>query len=143
MKLLLDTHIWLWSLLQPRRLSLAVARALQSSANELWLSPISLWELIVLADKGRIVLPTSAEEWINKALAVKPFREAPLTNEVAIETSRFELPHGDPADRFLVAAARVFGLTLVTADDRLIRSKTVQILQNRRPRQPKSTSPIN
>lgn len=139
MKLLLDTHIWLWSLLQPGCLSSRVARALQSSDNELWLSPISLWELIVLADKGRIVLPTSAAEWINKALTAKPLREAPLTNDVATETSRFALPHGDPADRFLVATARVFGLTLVTADDRLIGSKAVQILQNRQPRRRNTT----
>jgi PIN domain nuclease of toxin-antitoxin system len=135
MKLLLDTHIWLWSLLQPRRLSSGVARALQSSDNELWLSSISLWELTVLTDKGRIVLPSSAAEWINKALAAKPLREAPVTNEVAIETSRFELTHGDIADRFLVATARVFGLILVTADDRLIRSKAVQVIKNRQPRQ--------
>ena len=48
MKLLLDTHIWLWSVLEPHRLSRRVAKALQDSSNELWLSPISIWELIVL-----------------------------------------------------------------------------------------------
>jgi PIN domain nuclease of toxin-antitoxin system len=131
MNLLLDTHIWLWSLLQPERLNLKVAAALKSSDNELWLSPISLWELIVLAGRGRILLPMGAAEWVKEALAVKPLREAPLTNEVAIETTRFELPHGDPADRFLVATARALGLTLVTADDSLIRSKAVPIMRNR------------
>ena len=54
MKLLLDTHILLWSLLEPEKLGKDTAKILEISNNELWLSPISLWEIIVLAEKGRI-----------------------------------------------------------------------------------------
>ena len=52
MKLLLDTHIWVWSLSEPSRLSPGVTRALDSKSSELWLSPISLWELGILVEKG-------------------------------------------------------------------------------------------
>lgn len=56
MRLLLDTHILLWALLEPARLSKRVATALQDPANELWVSPISTWEMILLAEKGRVIL---------------------------------------------------------------------------------------
>jgi len=69
MKLLLDTHIWLWSILMPERLSPKVRRALLSSGNELWLSPVSTWELTVLCAKGRVVLKEDVALWLAKALA--------------------------------------------------------------------------
>lgn len=52
MKLLLDTHIWLWSLLEPERLGPEVRRAFEGSGNELWLSPISIWETLMLVERG-------------------------------------------------------------------------------------------
>jgi PIN domain nuclease of toxin-antitoxin system len=58
-------------------------------------------------------------------------REAPVTYQVAEETARVQLPHRDPADRLLVATARVFDLTLVTADQQLIRARQVSVLSNR------------
>jgi PIN domain nuclease of toxin-antitoxin system len=131
LKLLLDTHIWLWALLDPSRLTRRVARTLEDGKNELWLSPISVWELSILADKGRVVLDSEVEEWIAEAQQQAPLKEAPITNEIALETGAFELPHRDPADRFLIATARVLDLTLVTADRRLIESKKCAFLANR------------
>ena len=131
MKLLLDTHIWLWSILTPERLSPKVRRALQDRRNELWLSPISTWELAVLAAKGRVVLTEDVAQWAAKAMAVAPLREAPLTHEIALETTKLRLPHRDPADYFLGATARVLSLTLVTADKRLIQARQFPVLANR------------
>ena len=131
MKLLLDTHIWVWSLLEPRNLSRRVARALESAENELWLSPLSTWELLMLVEKGRVVLDLEASAWVSKALSMVPLKEAPLTHEVALETREVHLPHRDPVDRLLAATARVFGLTLVTADQRLIAAKGLSTLANR------------
>ena len=130
MKLLLDTHIWLWSLLEPVRLTRRVARALQREGNELWLSPISVWELLMLMDRGRVRLSSPPDEWVKAALRRAPFREAPITHEVALETRSVRLSHRDPADRFLLATARVFDLKLVTADERLINLKAVPTLPN-------------
>jgi PIN domain nuclease of toxin-antitoxin system len=122
MRLLLDTHIWLWSLLEPERLGRGVQRKLTDPASQLWLSPISIWELSVLLRRGRVTIDGGFHE---------PLREAPLTHEVAMAAHDLELPHQDPADAFLAATATVFDLTLVTGDKRLIRSKGVATLANK------------
>ncbi len=131
MRLLLDTHIWLWALLEPERLAPAVAEALEDEGNELWLSPISAWELIVLVEKGRVVLDREPVRWISDVSSAVPLRDAVLTRDVAIESRRLHLPHADPADRFIAATASLFDLTLVTADDRLLALDGVRTLANR------------
>ncbi len=131
LRLLLDTHIWLWSLLEPEHLSRRVERELRSETNELWLSPISTWEILVLAEKGRVVLNVEARQWIEEALGAAPMREAPLTHEIVRASRRIHLPHQDPADRFLAATAKVLDLVLVTADSRLMGSKEFEVLPNR------------
>ena len=129
MSILLDTHIWLWSLLEPEKLSRKMLRALQSG-SELWLSPISVWELTMLVNKNRIGLSKPVTVWVEEALSRAPLREAPVTSEVTLEISRFSLPHRDPADYFIVSSARVFDLTLATADQRLISARACRILPN-------------
>ena len=127
MKLLLDTHIWLWMLLEPERLAAPVAAALGDAGNDLWLSPISVWEAIVLAEKGRLVLDLGPVEGIRDALRALPVREAALTREVALVSRTVDLPHQDPADRFIAATAKVYGLTLVTQDARLLGSADFEV----------------
>jgi PIN domain nuclease of toxin-antitoxin system len=131
LKFLLDTHIWLWNSLQPSRLTPRVARELDNPENELWLSPVSLWELRLLYDKGRVRLIPDAVNWINESLARMNLREAPLTFEVALAVSAMNLPHNDPADGFIAATAKVFGLTLVTADEQLAALADIAVLANR------------
>ncbi|MFZ0427792.1 MAG: type II toxin-antitoxin system VapC family toxin [Acidobacteriota bacterium] len=131
MKLLLDTHIWLWSLLEPERLTSRVLRALREPRTELWLSSVSVWELTVLVTKGRVKLGEEVKHWTRTALERVPFIEAPLTVEVALETTELSLAHPDPADRFLIATARVFDLTLVTADRRILDADLCSLLPNR------------
>ncbi|KAA0253190.1 MAG: type II toxin-antitoxin system VapC family toxin [Acidobacteria bacterium] len=132
MKLLLDTHIWIWSVADPKRLSRRVASALRSGRNELWLSPISVWEVLVLVEKGTLRPDRPAEEWVKAALeAPGTLRDAPLTREVAVQSRRIALPHEDPADRFIAATALVHGLTLVTADERLLAVRGLPTLPNR------------
>jgi PIN domain nuclease of toxin-antitoxin system len=131
MNLLLDTHIWIWAVLEPQRLSARVAKELANPDNQLWLSSVSVWELILLQRKQRIELEEEAVPWVGKTLDLLQLNEAPLTIEVALEVSAVNLPHDDPADRFLVASARVFGLTLVTADRRLTRAPGISVLANR------------
>ena len=130
MKLLLDTHIWLWGLLDPDRLTAVVKKAVLAPENEIWLSAISVWEALVLSEKGRIDLKGDADAWVGRALDRMPVREAPISIEIARESRRIKLPHEDPADRFLAATARVLELTLVTADRRLLRTKNLKVLPN-------------
>ncbi len=127
MSLLLDTHVWLWSLLEPARLSRNARRRLEAAAA-LWLSPISVWEAIRAAERGRIELDRPAPVWIEEALRVAPMRDAPLTREVAVASRSVGVTHDDPADRFLAATALVHGLTLVTADRRLLGAKGFRTL---------------
>ena len=131
MKLLLDTHIWVWGALTPERLSARVARELTRPENEIWLSAVSVWELRLLHDKGRVKLLPDAVTWINDNLSRLKIREAPFTFEVALAISSLKLPHNDPADGFIAATAKIFGLTLVTADEQLAALTDIAVLSNR------------
>jgi PIN domain nuclease of toxin-antitoxin system len=129
--LLLDTHIWIWSLLEPGHLRPKVARALQNPANDLWLSPISIWEFMILVEKGRIVLESEPIAWLNQVFKEVPFKEAPINFQVAKETRLMKLPHNDPADSLLAATALVYNLTLVTADKMLINTAKITVFPNK------------
>jgi PIN domain nuclease of toxin-antitoxin system len=132
MNLLLDTHIWIWSVGDRNRLATRVLRELANTENELWLSPISIWEVQLLYRKKRIELEgMDVGTWTRKALEIRPLNEATLTIDVALEIPKLKLSHGDPGDHFLVATAKVLGLTLVTSDECIIRSADVPILSNR------------
>jgi PIN domain nuclease of toxin-antitoxin system len=96
--------------------------------TELWLSPVSVWEVLTLCQKGRLNLAMDPQAWIASAQSILPTHEAPLTFEAALATTQVQLPHNDPADRFLAATARVFDLTLVTADQHLIGGKGFRVL---------------
>jgi len=130
-KLLLDTHIWLWSLLEPERLGAEVRAALQAADTELWLSPVSIWEALMLVERGRLAVDADPITWVEDMVRALPRREAAVTHEVAIESRRVQLPHQDPADRFLAATAAVYQLTLVTADERLLHSRGFAAMANR------------
>jgi PIN domain nuclease of toxin-antitoxin system len=129
LRLLLDTHIWLWSLREPHRLGKRVMQELRNGENEIWLSPISTWEALMLHAKGRIRLPPDLARWVARATA--PLLEAPLTHEIALISRELRLPHNDPADRFLAATAQVLQLTLVTADSHLLGLGEISTLANR------------
>jgi PIN domain nuclease of toxin-antitoxin system len=128
LKLLLDTHIWLWALSEPSRLSRRVREEMKKPENELWLSPVSTWEALLLNARGRIRLPVNLADWLSKATA--SLREAPFTHEIVLLAQQLPLPHRDPADRFLAATAQVMNLTLVTGDDRLLGLGTLLTLKN-------------
>ncbi len=129
MRLLLDTHIWIWSLQDPGRLGKAVLRELNNPKNEFWLSPISTWEALTLNAKRRIELPEDLTSWV--ARATGSLKEAPLTHEIVLAARRLRFPHTDPADRFLAATAQVLRLTLVTADANLLGLGEISTLANR------------
>ena len=128
MKLLLDTHIILWSTSEPERLPLGIIDKLEDPDGELWFSPISVWEILLLAEKKRILLQGDRIKAVRNIFRRIPFKEAPVNREVAIQSRLVALPHQDPADRFLAATALVYHLTLVTADKRIIEAEAVPVL---------------
>ena len=108
------------------RLPRLIRDLIAHSLEECWVSPISVWELGMLADKGRIRLDREFRDWLGAALEAMPVKDATLTREVALRCGEIELPHRDPADRFLAATAQVYGLTLVTVDGHLRELKNLQ-----------------
>ena len=122
MRLLLDTHVWIWYLTGASELREDEREAMSLPENEVFLSPVSIWETLMLAEKGRLVLEPGPEEWVRRALDSYPTIEAPLNTEIAIMSRSIDLPHPDPADRFLAATAKVYEASLVTHDRRLLES---------------------
>jgi PIN domain nuclease of toxin-antitoxin system len=131
--LLLDTHIWIWTLLDRDRLSARVQSEILNRNNEVWLSPISIWELLLLLEHGRITVPgnPAPATWVEMALSARPIREAQLTRAVAMRSRSITMQTSDPADRFLAATASVYSLTLVTEDARILTGTGYDILSNR------------
>jgi PIN domain nuclease of toxin-antitoxin system len=122
--LLLDTHCWLWAqsglTMHLSRPALSAIRRAEAGGR-LLVSVISIWELGMLHQKGRVSLPRDVRTWVREAFGKPGLTLAPLTPEIAIESSYLpgEL-HGDPADRILAATARILGVTLLTKDRRLL-----------------------
>jgi PIN domain nuclease of toxin-antitoxin system len=116
-------------LAEPKQLSRRVQHELKDRNNELWLSPVSTWEVLLLHAQGRIQLHGNARDWVTQSTAY--LREAPLTHEIVAAAQDLALAHQDPVDRFLAATAVVLGLTLVTADPRLLGLGNIATLANR------------
>jgi len=127
---LLDTHIWIWTLTRPEKLSREVRRQIEKPKSGLYLSPVSIWEAHHLVRRGKLRPKPSFSDWLNLAFAQVPVKEAPFNFAVAAEASRRELPQADPGDLFLAATASVFSLTLITADSQLLDCRWVKTLAN-------------
>jgi PIN domain nuclease of toxin-antitoxin system len=129
---LLDTHIWLWMLLEPENLNSNVHSSLKDWKNRLFLSPVSVWELSLLVEKGYMTFSEGINAWVTKSQKELDLREAPFTIEVAARLRETHSMHRDPADRLLVATARAYDLTLVTADRKLHAPiQGLDVLENR------------
>ena len=118
-------------MLDPPRLSPAQRKALAkiSAQNPVLLSDISLWEIALLHELGRITLNLPLLEWLKKAASPPDVQIMPITPEIAAETA--SLPdsfHRDPADRIIVATARILGESLMTSDAGIIRSGLVTVI---------------
>ena len=117
-------------LLRPDRLGRAARRHLESPRNELFLSPISIWEARQIERRKRMHFNQGFMAWLHRALSEVPVCEAPITFAVAAAASRLELPQPDPADTFLAATASVYDLTLITADAQLLGCAWLKTMPN-------------
>lgn len=131
MKYLLDTHIWIWSVSKPEKLSDKIKNILGNDSNEFFISSISFWEFIVLVEKGRITISKPVDEWIREAIIDPNIKEIPIDKKIALKSREINLPHQDPADRFIAATAFIHQMTLITSDRKLEESEEISILSNR------------
>ena len=115
MKLLLDTHLLLWSAGQPERLSKEARALIESPQNELFFSSASLWEVVIKRGLGRDDFKVDAR-LLRRGLLDNGYSELPIGSEHVVAVDNLPPIHKDPFDRVLVAQAQVEGITLLTAD---------------------------
>jgi PIN domain nuclease of toxin-antitoxin system len=121
--LLLDTHVWIWFMLASDELAVSARAAINQAAasGRLRIATISVWETALLASCGRVALGQPLTQWMERAVSAPGLAIEPLLPRIAVESCR--LPnafHRDPADRMIVATARVIGATLMTRDRRIL-----------------------
>ena len=122
-KILLDTHVWLWLMQGNSILTPSFQKAIERCReyDGVCISAISIWEIGMLVNKKRIELEMDCLDWIEQALDLPGVRLMPLTPRIAIQSTRLPgAPHGDPADRILVATAHEHNAVLATCDDKLL-----------------------
>lgn len=120
--LLLDTHVFIWLMNGEETLSLETRKLIKNTCKQhcLLAASISVWEIAMLQSKGKLSLITPLQQWLKKIESLPYIKVLPLTAEIAIESC--ELPgefHGDPADRMLVATARILDISLMTRDQKI------------------------
>ena len=121
--LLLDTHVWIWFMLANVELAVGGRRAINRAAasGQLRIAAISLWEVALLASRGRVVLGQPLPQWIIEAVSAPGLSIEPLLPQIAVEASALpEAFHRDPADRLIVATARVTDAVLMTRDRQIL-----------------------
>ena len=129
MPTLLDTHAWVWWVTDDRRLSTRAKSLIAASAAEqdLWLSPISVWEVAKKVEKKQLILDRPLDQWLDAAVTRPGLGLWELTRSILVQSCELPQPfHGDPADQMLVATARQHGAILVTRDQRIRRYRHVQ-----------------
>ncbi len=116
MKYLLDTAVLLWSVDDQQRLNARTRQILENRNEEIFLSPVVSWEIVIKVTRGKLTLARTASETLNLAFAKFGMRSLPITHAHSLALGELPLVHNDPFDRMLVAQARNEGMVLMTAD---------------------------
>ncbi len=117
--ILLDTHIWVWMNLEPKNIPKQIAQQLQAENVELGISAISIWEALLLAEKGRIETVLGPLETIKLWLSDDDVVVHPITGPTSMLARTLRFDHGDPADRFIAATAYQLNCPIATLDKKL------------------------
>ena len=127
MSFLLDTHVWIWTQEQPELLGETTRGLLEKTPDEICVSAVSSLEIARLVAGGLLEMEGSIQRWVRMAIDTLDARSLDVDHNVAVEA--YALPgrfHKDPADRLLVATARLHKLTLITADEQILAYKNVR-----------------
>lgn len=132
MIVLLDTHVWIWAFEGSERLGPSARGILGNQDNERWITPVSTLEIARLIDGGDLALSCTLAEWIEQSIDDLKLKSQEVSHEIAMKA--YQLPgsfHRDPADRQIVATSICHGLTLMTADERILQYAGVKTLDAR------------
>ena len=116
MRILLDTHIFLWFISGDTQLSAGVRDAIRDSDNEVYLSAISIWEAIVKYQLGKLPVPEHPETYLPKQRDLHRIASLALDESSVIQLAKLPPLHRDPFDRMLICQALQNGLTIATVD---------------------------
>lgn len=116
MKLLLDTHVWLWMQAAPGRLSEPTRAMIEDTSNEVLLSAASAWEISIKFALGKLVLPVAPAEYVPSRMARSGTAGLPVMHRHALYVATLPPRHRDPFDRILVAQTELERAVLVTAN---------------------------
>lgn len=127
--IVLDTHVLIWWVANPKKLSREVRKSIKEEKEGILVSSISVWEIYLLVKKGRLKLTIDVDSWLAKVESLPLIRFVPVNNRIAAKSVNLpEKFHQDPADRIIVATARDLGATLLTNDQRIRKYSHVQTL---------------
>ena len=119
MRALLDTHTFLWWITDDQRVSSRVRRILRNGSNEVFLSSVSGWEIIIKAQLGRLKLADDPARFIQEQIRLNSFQSLPVEMKHALHLFSLPTHHKDPFDRMLIAQAQLEGLPILTADTQI------------------------
>lgn len=119
MRAMLDTHTFLWWIIDNPQLSSRVREIISNSDNIIFLSAVSGWEIAIKAKLGKLLLPENPESFISEQLAVNAINPLPLQMSHALHVYRLPDHHRDPFDRMLVAQAQLEKLPILTVDPQI------------------------
>ena len=127
MRLLLDTHMFLWYVTADPRLPAAFRTAIQDPANEVYLSAASVWEAVIKYALGKLPLPEAPADYLPRQRIAHQIKSLPIEEGALAHLAGLPVLHRDPFDRILIAQALQYGLMLVTVDD-AVRAYSVPLL---------------
>jgi PIN domain nuclease of toxin-antitoxin system len=127
-KILIDTHCWLWWFAQPERLSDEAIACIVDEVNEVWFSVASVWEMGIKVAIGKLPLPEQLDSYISNRMVQLGARSLDISVNHALKAGTLPLHHRDPFDRMLIAQAQVENMTIVTADNMFVQYQDVSIL---------------
>jgi len=121
LRLLIDTHVFLWLADRPELVAEEARRALEDPANDVFVSAAIAWEIAIKSAAGKLQLPVEAGSYVRSRTASFGFRALSISMEHALATASLPNIHADPFDRILVAQAAFEGMTLVSRDENSLR----------------------
>ena len=128
--IILDTHMWIWWVNDSPRLTEQYRQWIRDyQASGLGVSVISCWEVAKLVEKNRLVLSIPVEEWLQRALAYPGVELLNLTVPIVVQSTQLTGFHNDPADQIIVATAKVYDCSLLTADSKILNYAGVKTLK--------------
>lgn len=132
MRILVDTHCWLWALARPEALNTEAAALLSDGETEVVVSAVSVWEIAIKSALGKLRVSTIDNDSLFDILEHQPVTQLPILHSHARHVASLPPHHGDPFDRLLIAQAQMENLPIMTADDQFLRYEVEVIWAARR-----------